>query len=152
QRRDRDRLEASCVGRGVLNNAAAHSPVRQERDLFECPSLKFLLTPLSQREGLDTGQLVEAREGLDPAIDIEELPADQAAVAAELPEDQKLALESAATRPVNAGKGPPDEECIGLKSEDVALSAVVTFADREPRINVLEDRFGPARGPGPEQP
>ena len=72
--------------------------------------------------------------------------------ASEDPEPEELPLVGAAAGAVGAEVRPAHEERIGPQAEDVVLAHGDVVGDLEQRAAVLQQRFRPARGPGPQDP
>ena len=107
-------------------------------------------TALANRAGGDTGrELVEARERLVVAVEVELLHVREAAVGPEGPEHEEAPLEGAAAGALGAEVRPADEERVRTKAEDVVDAGGDLVGGVEQRADPAPERSAPRATPRP---
>src|SRR5262249_23334570 len=133
-------LDAGSVrGRGVLPHAADA--------LLHWSGWHY--EPRQRRFG---GQLVEARERLGLAIDIEHLAARNVTIGSEDQETEDLCLPGAATGAVGAEARRAPEERVRPSTEDVVEADDGDIDELEPGAPVPQEFLRPMCRPGPQDP
>src|SRR5262249_19125649 len=127
-------IDASSVrGRGVWSHTAPRRAYR--RRLCRQPF------------GGAQDKLVEARERLGAAIDVEVLLAFDAAIGPEHPELEKLPLERSAACAFGPRGRPADKGYLGSQAKDVIDTGDDVVGDVEERVQPIEVGCGAARRP-----